>query len=1027
MSSQVNTLVPPPSTDAGPSSTAALEETALNPPPSPSAPVHGVKRSLDPSEWNMKGGKAARTKLRENAAPLRLAQKKRLNHFRVIQRQTALATAELATSAPAQRPEPAMQESTTPPGSPRSSSRMVLDTGISDDENDNMGSDTDEQEVDAIVDDYMAEDEDKGDGRMGVQFHSQPAPPVAAQLGPSQQGPYPVDRPAPRGLNQLGDASQHNTPQSFPVAAHDHHLQNSLPPHHYAPVPYQDALPHIPQGTAVGVSAPYPPHQTAGPVASSTRQPTTCIPGQHAQQHVMSAPVHHAQQHAIGIPSQYTQHGPGVPTMYAQHQAMADPSPFAQQHPLGVPSQYHPQRQAAYASVHPLQYQQTASHSSALPSSSAYAPPGNQQAGYTPSNPLSPSGVAPPKPPVLTSDRQFRSTPPVDNQCSARARPSQQSFQFVNVDPTQPPSERRRLTAANSLSSLPETPTPSVSALPVAAASVSRRKPPSKTSSSRNVAKERPRQPIINEQRYEPPRDPPAYEPPPVQPGASDGMHFGDHRAAGPRPNESGTSGPSRDPCREIVEKLSLLDEADRRRVMATLYPQERATEMDVDDDVPAPSKGKGKPRPDKVPALAMVLDKVQRVEDVCRDNAKRSKQFEAQVQVTLTQVQQEMAGLKNANPRASKHALQARRAVKPPRAPRQSRMKQIEEHLPPNFNTMAVADQEIWLRHQKDQLDLLGRHVRAHLKKVLGFSTWEELVKNNPPLSVNQIKLFANPKTSVLDVFPDRRLHFDFEQSWEKFSFNREASKLFVADFLSKVKAGQYSNPPVEPRYMTEHNVAIALAVYMDTCRRNYREVLDPVSDDEKERRADSSCKNGRRGTLLRQRKLTTGRRGWDQFDPLWEALTAANMSDDETDSGSKKGKEKVTRRRKRHWPTWTIIRSLWQSDELVKLFHGIDKHYRRDWENPGRYSTKRKSSGQPPRRRYLRETSKVEDGVVPRGLWRNCYNPAWLKTLQPDEIAALQIINADCDLKLPFPAADTDEESDGEEAPATQDEEME
>lgn len=49
---------------------------------------------------------------------------------------------------------------------------------------------------------------------------------------------------------------------------------------------------------------------------------------------------------------------------------------------------------------------------------------------------------------------------------------------------------------------------------------------------------------------------------------------------------------------------------------------------MDVDDDN-APSRTKGKSRADKLPALAMVLDKVQRVEDVCRDNAKRSQQFE--------------------------------------------------------------------------------------------------------------------------------------------------------------------------------------------------------------------------------------------------------------------------------------------------------------------------------------------------------------------------------------------------------------
>lgn len=80
-----------------------------------------------------------------------------------------------------------------------------------------------------------------------------------------------------------------------------------------------------------------------------------------------------------------------------------------------------------------------------------------------------------------------------------------------------------------------------------------------------------------------------------------------------------------------------------------------------------------------------------------------------ARVQDTLTQVQHEMAEIKSVNPSPRKHALQARRAVKPPRAPRQSRATQIEAHLPPNFDRMDVRDQQIWLRKQKDELDLLA------------------------------------------------------------------------------------------------------------------------------------------------------------------------------------------------------------------------------------------------------------------------------------------------------------------------------
>ncbi|KAI1795835.1 hypothetical protein LXA43DRAFT_1090470 [Ganoderma leucocontextum] len=1082
MSSHVNAPAPPPSADAGPSATA---DPKMDPPPSPPAPVHGVKRILSANEWNVKGSKSARTKLRDNAAPLKLAQKRRLSRFRTMQNKAARAnakhtTVEGCTGIPGQDLEPATQGSTTPVGSPRGLGSTVLDTDVEiNDENGDIGSDMDDEEVDAIIDEYDAGDEDEGDERMTVSSQLQPAVSVAHQPGPSQVGTYPLDQHASHSYSQHGncDAIQHN--------AHVQHSQVSHPPDHYTSISYSQApqppglqaaspythtpqhqIPYTPapyaqqlaagipaqyaQQHGVGVPAQYAQQLAAGTPAQYTQQQAAGTPAQYAQ-HGMGVPAQYAQQQATGTPAQYAQHGVGVPAQYAQQQAAGTPAQYAQhgvgvpaqyaqQQGVGVPAQYHPQRQAAYAPIHqlqdlqsqgpyvPAQYAQgAASHYSFA--SAPYPSSGNQQGAHAPPQPAlsAEKQMAPQNPPGPASDHQLRSRTAHADDSQAGAMSSQQPIQFVTVDPSKPPTQRRRITSTNSLASLPETSTASVGPLPAAAASGSRRKAPSRAPSSKNVGKERAYHPYVNGQRYEPPPDPPAYHPPPQQPRATDDVLPGNRSVAGRHPSASATPGPSRDPRQEIVERLSLLDEADRLRVMAALYPQNHATEMDVDKDTP-PSTGKGKSRADKLPALAMVLDKVQRVEDVCRDNAKRSKQFEARVQDTLTQVQQEMAGIKNVDPRARKHTLQARRAVKPPRTPRQSRIMQIEEHLPPDFDTMDVRDREIWLRQQKDQLDLLARHVRTHLKKMLGFQTWEELVKKNPPLSGDQIKLFANPGTSVLDIFPGRRLHFDFEQSWEKFSFNREASKLFVADFLSKVKAGQYSNPPVAPRYLTAHNVASVLTAYMDTCRRKYREVLDPISADEKERRADSSCKNGRRSTLLHQRILTTERRGWDQFDPLWQALTPANMSDDETDSGSKKGKGKVTRRRKRHWPTWTVIRSLWQSDALVEFLHGVDKHYRRDWENPGRYSGKRKSSGQPPRRRYLKETSKVEEGVVPPGLWRNCYNPAWLKTLRPDEIAALQIIDEDFDLKLPAPARDTsDEESDEPDAQTPEDEEME
>ena len=134
--------------------------------------------------------------------------------------------------------------------------------------------------------------------------------------------------------------------------------------------------------------------------------------------------------------------------------------------------------------------------------------------------------------------------------------------------------------------------------------------------------------------------------------------------------------------------------------------------------------------------------------------------------------------------------------------------------------------------------------------------------------------------------------------------------------------------------------------------------------------------------------------------------------MSGDETDG---------PHRKKRHLPLWAITRSLWQSKELVGCLHGLDKQYRHDWEHSRRFGRSRRSRGNPPRKRMFTKHSKVEEGTVPIGLWRNCYNQQWLETLLEDDVDALQIIDEDFDLTLPSvipdssePESDSDSESD-------------
>ncbi|TFK82794.1 hypothetical protein K466DRAFT_437721, partial [Polyporus arcularius HHB13444] len=135
--------------------------------------------------------------------------------------------------------------------------------------------------------------------------------------------------------------------------------------------------------------------------------------------------------------------------------------------------------------------------------------------------------------------------------------------------------------------------------------------------------------------------------------------------------------------------------------------------------------------------------------------------------------------------------------------------------------------------------------------------------------------------------------------------------------------------------------------------------------------------------------------RRDWVQFDPLWDLLAACHMSADETDADSKLEKA--------YPPRWWIIRAFWQGKALRKFFRKLDRHYRLDWASPVRYGKKGKSGGNPPRLRMKNKNNpKVDLREVPVGLWRNCYNSAFLATLRPDELRRLQIIDKDFDFTL-------------------------
>ncbi len=74
----------------------------------------------------------------------------------------------------------------------------------------------------------------------------------------------------------------------------------------------------------------------------------------------------------------------------------------------------------------------------------------------------------------------------------------------------------------------------------------------------------------------------------------------------------------------------------------------------------------------------------------------------------TLTQVQEDVSELKASRTPRRKHAIEARRTLKAPRASL-SRKAQLEQGLPPNFHKWPAQDQANWYRAEKNHLDQLS------------------------------------------------------------------------------------------------------------------------------------------------------------------------------------------------------------------------------------------------------------------------------------------------------------------------------
>ncbi|KAI0654539.1 hypothetical protein C8Q70DRAFT_925541 [Cubamyces menziesii] len=142
----------------------------------------------------------------------------------------------------------------------------------------------------------------------------------------------------------------------------------------------------------------------------------------------------------------------------------------------------------------------------------------------------------------------------------------------------------------------------------------------------------------------------------------------------------------------------------------------------------------------------------------------------------------------------------------------------------------------------------------------------------------------------------------------------------------------------------------------------------------------------------------------GLERHSVLFDKLSPQNMSGDETDGPSRKLPM-----------AYRIIEASWQSDALKTFFRALDVKYRRDWEKPK--GLQRAKGGNAPRTRITRADGRIEVGYAPCGLWRNCYNEEWLRSLASYQKRALQIVNSDYDFDLTTEDDDGTDSGSGEE----------
>ncbi|EIW77636.1 hypothetical protein CONPUDRAFT_156836 [Coniophora puteana RWD-64-598 SS2] len=288
---------------------------------------------------------------------------------------------------------------------------------------------------------------------------------------------------------------------------------------------------------------------------------------------------------------------------------------------------------------------------------------------------------------------------------------------------------------------------------------------------------------------------------------------------------------------------------------------------------------------------------------------------------------------------------------------------------------------------------------VRELFKKLLGIRSYkpEYFRRLPPPLTPTEIEEYEKNDVMIPCTVDDFRI--DLSKPWASFFLNETARQVFLDYFMKCWEDKLIQSVNIAPGYVTVAKVAWALDKHLDHVKEKYsefrRDVPLGVLMEDSKKKAQGTRKDHllrRRLEVCRSRPRLFARHEEKVFKYM---MQRSIVSGDETDPDVPCP---PTERHPNPARVFRIIRPEWRSDDLSAFMHMLDDLYIDDYKNPiGR----RRVPGNPPRTRV--KSSRSEVGVVPKGLYRNFYNPNFLTSLNRAQREKLNIIDEDFDLSTP------------------------